>query len=220
MRSFSLLLALPLVACGGPVRLYGDNGSPSQQAANADMAVAPSPDLAPPPYPPGPYGNQMGDTLRDYTLAGYRLSPAQTDSTKLTWDTSIKLSEFHANSTCACLLISMGASWCPACMDEQPALADDVATDPSFCVLEILQEGLQMGVVATHADVDAWTQQFMENFYVVQGTALTEHLFDGYGSTIGLPFNLIVKPSSMTVEGVVQGFESDIYTKAMQLCRQ
>src|SRR5438132_1604377 len=85
--------------------------------------------------------------------------------------------------------LAIGATWCPACQDEQPKLIADVSEDPSFCVLGILQEGPVQDKTATRGDVDDWTQHFAENFWVVQGNAATNKLLDGYGSVIGLPFN-------------------------------
>jgi hypothetical protein len=216
--SLASLVALALCACGDPPRLYGSQGTTAEQNRDQTDAGAPAPDLAQVAYPAGPYGNQIGDTLRDLTLAGYRMTPQQTDSTKLPWDTAIHLADFHANPACTCLLITVGASWCEACVEEQPALITDVSGDPGFCVLGILQEGMQQQVIATRDDVDAWTQQFQENFTVALGTRLSEHLFDGYGSTIGLPFNLIVDPHTMQVLDNVQGFESQIYQHATQKC--
>jgi hypothetical protein len=211
-------LALALAACGGPPRLYGTQGTTAEQNRDQTDGGTAAPDMAQVAYPAGPYGNQIGDTLRDLTLAGYRMTPDHTDSTQLTWDTSIHLADYHANPSCACMLITIGASWCQACQEEQPSLADDVAADPGFCVLGILQEGMQQQVIATKDDVDAWTQQFQENFTVALGTRNSEHLFDGYGSTIGLPFNLIVDPRSMQVLDNVQGFDPQIHQYATQKC--
>ena len=163
-------------------------------------------DSAPVPYPAGPYGSEVGQVLPDFAAEGYRLSPGETDSTKLGWDPGIRLSEYHADSRCRCLLVTLGAKWCPACEKEQPQLVTDVNADPSFCVLGVLQEGLAKAGTATKSDVDAWTQHFDQNFNVVLGSPATETLISGSGFTIGLPFAFVVSPATMKVLDVRQGF--------------
>ena len=59
------------------------------------------------------------------------------DSTKLGWDPTIGVS--RSSERCRCLLVTLGAKWCPACEKEQPQLVTDVNADPSFCVLGVLR---------------------------------------------------------------------------------
>src|SRR6185369_12280769 len=103
---------------GGPFDLAG--GVP------ADLASASG------TYPPGPYGMRIGETLADFSAMGYRLTPAQTDSTKLTFE-NIKLSDYLTKS-CSCLAITIGARWCGACQQEQPALKTVVSQHSDLCV--------------------------------------------------------------------------------------
>src|SRR4051812_28730673 len=77
----------------------------AEQATPGDM---PPRDMAP-SYPTGPYGAQTGDTLDDVMMAGYRLSPNARDSTRLMWDTAIRLGDFHASTACTCLVIAFHA---------------------------------------------------------------------------------------------------------------
>lgn len=185
-------------------------------------AIEPADLTAPkvPSYPAGPYGNQVGDILQNMVLAGYRLTPQQRDPSALGWATDIAFQEFHDNPACSCLLISIAASSCGICAQEQPYLVREVAADPAFCVLNILEEGLKQGVWATKQDVDNWVNKYKQNFFVVQGNATTKTLKKGYGPTIKLPFNFIVRPDTMKIRGVVQGFDTRIHTKAMSLCQQ
>jgi hypothetical protein len=217
------LAAASLGACssggGGDLRNhFADGGTLGHDMAGGagDMAMAPS-------YPAGPYGNQVGQTLADFSMEGYRLTPQQTDSSQLSWDTSIRIADFYARGQtgdCACMLITVGATWCSACQDEQPSAISDVQSDPTFCVLGILQEGQNPGVNASQSDVSAWTQSFHQNFTVVQGSASTEALFNGWdqGGGIGLPFNLILQPKTMHVLDGIQGFSPDIYSIAKSDC--
>lgn len=184
-----------------------------------------------PGYPPGPYGSAVGFTLNDFSASGYRLGPGQTDSTKLPW-TTIDVAEYHASPVCKCLLITVGATWCGDCMAEQPMLVQSHAQDPSFCVMGVLQadigsNGMQEN--ATKADVDAWTQMYKQNFYVVQGSDETMFkLIDGHGTSggggtmgsVALPFSLIVKPTTMKVVGEIDGVNLNAHDYSMGLCGQ
>ena len=188
-----------------------------------DAGRVDSPDLARLPmagYPAGPYGNRTGDTLANQTLPGYRLTPRETDATKLPWSESIRFSDYHNDAQCKCLLVTWGAIWCTACRQEQPTLVNDINRDPSFCVLNILQEGARQGGTATRADVDAWTRAYRQNFHVVQGNAATRQLWNGHGPSIGMPFNFIVEPRSMKLKKVVHGYTPSIRAIAQQACAQ
>src|SRR5262249_53781927 len=152
-------------------------------------------------------------------------SPDHTDPDGLMWDTAIKLSDYHANPNCKCLVISWGATWCEACQQEQPSLVSDVGGDPNFCVLEILQEGPKQNVTASMGDVHDWAARYNQNYYVVGGTKATSMLWNGWGTPVGggqmqiaLPFSFIVNPSTMAVLGNQQGFKGSIHEQAMSLC--
>ena len=190
---------LPDLASSGPIHGPGPNDP-------ADMAIPP----ASTPYPPGPYGNQIGETMPDVSAPGYLANQS--------WSTSVRLSQLRANPACKCIVVTIGASWCGACQYEQPDLVSDVSSDAGFCVLGILQEG-PSGDVATRPDLDAWEGTYHQNFPVLQGNASTEQLMSGYGSSVGLPFTLIMKASTMTVLDNVQGYDSNLHAHARSLCQ-
>jgi len=209
------LVLFALSGCGGtPPPLYGES------SGQTTMTTAPPPDMAMVKYPEGPYGNQADEVLANLTFEGYRLTPMQSDSTMLTWEKNLSFNDFHANPKCKCLLITFGALWCPACQQEQPKLVDDVGGDDSFCVLGIVQEGATNGKAAVQEDVLTWTQDYHQNFSVVKGTNQARSLWQGWdmNGSIGLPFNMIVRPDTMQVMDVVQGFEQTIHDHAMSLC--
>lgn len=202
----------------------GDDGSATSSSSSSGGGGGDVPG-----YPPGPYGSAIGFTLNDFSASGYRLGPGQTDSTKLPW-TTIDVAEYHESPVCKCLLVTVGATWCGDCMAEQPMLVQAHAQDPSFCVMGILQadigpSGMQEN--ATKADVDAWTQMYKQNFYVVQGSDETMNaLIVGHGTgtgssgSVALPFSLIVKPSTMKVVGEIDGVNLNAHDYAMGLCGQ
>lgn len=224
--SYLRRLALPVgvllfVACTSSDRFHPTNGG-NQDMAMApagDMAQPPPPDMAKPPYPAGPYGNMMGNTLADIALEGYRLTPTMQDSSQLTYDNTIRLSEFHNNPSCKCLFITIGAGWCGPCQEEQSGLIADVMNDSSFCVLNVLLEGQSQTALATQQDVYTWTQQFMQDFYVVRGTQSVANQFEnGYGNSIGLPFNFVVDPKTMSILWQFSGYDPMGYQDAMSYC--
>jgi hypothetical protein len=211
------LVAALLVACSG--------GGGGDARNRWDLKMGPPPDMSmgPPPYPMGPYGNKVGDTIADLMFSGYRLTVAQTDSSKLTWDNTISLSDYHANSANTCMVLSIGATWCGACQQEQPAMTGDIQSTPGLAALGILFEGPTNGTASTMQDVSNWTQQYHQDYFVVQGTeAIAQQLFQGYGSgmppTIGLPFNLVINPKTMKVMEEIEGFDPQIASRAMADC--
>lgn len=69
------LLALADLTAAGDLAAARDLAAPPDLAAPADLTrpidLAASPDLALPPYPAGPYGNQVGSVLANLSLNGY-----------------------------------------------------------------------------------------------------------------------------------------------------
>ncbi len=209
------LVAALLVACSG--------GGGGDARNHWDLKMGPPPDMTmgPPPYPMGTQGNKVGDIIPDLKLPGYRLTTAQTDSSKLTWDETIALSDYYNNSANSCMILSMGATWCGECQQEQPALIGDVQSTQGLAVLDILFEGPTQGTGSTMQDVTNWTQQYHQDYFVVQGTEQTfQQLAVGYGNmgVIGLPFNLIISTKTMKVLEEVEGFDPSIGTRAMTDC--
>jgi len=217
VRRFGLLVGFAAMAACSSGGSDG-GGAPVGGNPSVDLGMA-VPDLAmPKPYPASPYGVAENQTLADFTASGYRLSPGHTDATQLPWAEDIKLSEFYYNAACKCMLITIGATWCTACQQEQPAVIADVEGDPNFCVLGVLQEGLT-GATATQSDVEEWTAEYSQNFPVIQGNTKTNRLLSGTGSgTIGLPYSLIVDPATMKVLQIVEGFDPQIHEHAQALC--
>lgn len=228
MRFAFAALLLPALACSSSPRGGFSSTQPSGDDGGSEGGTTSTSEAgtgtSPTGYPQGPYGSAVGFTLNDFSAQGYRLSPAQTDSTQLAWST-IDVAEYHTNPACKCLLVTIGATWCGDCMAEQPMLVTAHGQDPSFCVMGILQadigaSGMQEN--ATKADVDAWTQMYKQNFFVVQGSDATmEELVVGHGNgSVPLPFSLIVKPDTMKIVGEIDGVNLDAHTYAMNLCGQ
>ena len=67
----------------------------------------------------------------------------------------------------------------------------------------MLMEGPQNGSnKVTKDDLDSWTQEFHQNYPSVMGDGkVHQKIWQGWGSTIGLPFNLIIDRETMVVKG-------------------
>lgn len=102
-------LGLVNAACNPtPPLLYGDQ--PQNTGGTVDMAIPP-PDLAESPYPAGPYGAAIGDTMFPLDLPGYRLSVMETDSTKVPWDDHLTLASVRSQSKAKCIVMAIDAFW-------------------------------------------------------------------------------------------------------------
>lgn len=131
MRVFSfIVVATALVACGS---------SPAGNDAATATDVGSSVDAANASYPPGPYGTAVGDTMADFTMQGYALSPTSTDPTGMSL-TSIRLSDVRATAGCSCLIVLFNSElrWCPPCNMVMSTYASFVASMPSVCSVEVV----------------------------------------------------------------------------------
>jgi len=149
-------------------------------------------------YPSGPYGYAVGQKLADVSSRGLRFTTT-TGTTKPAFEAISLQSVRAANPACKCMLVNIAAVWCSTCTDEQPILKKMVADDPSFCVVETLQEGARESSETTEAEVIAWTQRHAVNFPVLLGNATGKHYIDEHQSA---PVNVMVRADTMTIVGV------------------
>src|SRR5262249_2451708 len=76
----------------------------------ADCSSAPPPGMALSTDPPPPYGTTPDDTIADFSAMGYRLTPQQTDPSRLPFE-SIRLSDLRSNPKCRCIALVLFAAW-------------------------------------------------------------------------------------------------------------
>ena len=213
-------LTLVTTGCGSTGGSNNNNGGGDVQP---DM-TAPGPDLAPydpGPYPEGPYGIKEGDTIYNVAPNGYALSIENSDVSTLEFK-SLPLSSIRADPRCKCLMISKSARWCGPCNVEQDEFAKAHEEDPSFCIYNVLIQGLQNdGSRATPADVLAWVQQHNQNFPVVMGTLATDAKIPSYYSAPGitsLPSNILVNPKTMKILQISAGLGPNTIADAKAMC--
>jgi hypothetical protein len=112
-----------------------------------------------PGYPAGPFGPQIGDTIPNFTFAGYyrpnKSSGIATEATfgQLSFDQIRQSGAKYA-------LISLSAAWCIGCFLNDKTLTASVAPiiDAGGFIMGILTEGRTSSVAATKADLDTWIQ--------------------------------------------------------------
>lgn len=92
-------------------------------------------------------------------------------------------------------------------------------TSPKLAIYHILIEGGVNGSNRVNRDdVDAWTTMYHQNYPVLMGDGkIQQTIWRGYGSTIGLPFALVIDRETMVVKGQLSG---PGYQAASDLCDQ
>ena len=141
-------------------------------------------------YPEGPYGTRIGDVLVDVTFK---------DST----DGDVSLSSLHQDGAARLLLISTGAGWCTACIEEQPQLQEwsQLYKDKGLRVIMTLFEDA-LGAPADGELASKWKSDHELTFPVlVDDTAF----FSAYYDSSLAPMNMIVDACTMTIVEIIIG---------------
>lgn len=164
------------------------------------------------PYPPGPYGVQVGGVMPDLTVLGYRLSREQRDASKLPFE-SIRLSEVRSDPACQYVLVSWQWSGdaCPPCVQARQTLTSIVAREPTFCALEIIAHpfdaaGLDVPGVSippTRTDLDTVVAGTRESFPV--GLATPSVTRAGLDPIPSFPDLFVLRKDDMRVLAFLQG---------------
>jgi peroxiredoxin len=147
-------LSVPLlvVACGG-----GDSNGDGTDGG-VDLAPPPECALTAPPddwvYPAGPYGDEIGETLENFTLD-------DCDGNEIDFGDVLGQSEIT--------LVSIGSGWCDPCIEESETLDSEVFRE--FCprglqVVQILFED-ELSRPATKLFCSEWRERYTMSFPVV-----------------------------------------------------
>lgn len=202
-------------ACGGSAATSSANDAGAVGAdATSDVAADAGAPLL--PYPPGPYGNAIGDVLPDFFVMGYAMSPAAHDSTKLPFR-RIPMSEVRSKPGCACIIVALvtAGGVATASNVEDQLLGKELANDPTLCALEVIAANLDVassgdrlpastaaGHTPTRADLDGWTQAGREHFPVGIDTESSAAALSTPGTFV-FPQNVIVRAADMKVVGAI-----------------
>ncbi|MCH2110667.1 MAG: redoxin domain-containing protein [Polyangiaceae bacterium] len=181
MKNFWLLSAATILSCGTgapeiPPELIPSGGG----GAPADL------------YPPGPYGTNEGDTLRDLEFEGY---PTPDSEQKLEL---IRLGDFYdpqGDKGYQLLLLNTAAAWCQPCRIEHADLPNRLEEyGPQGLVAFSLLYQNNNGEPPDETTLKTWTDSFGINFPMALDPSYQMGL---YGPAETPPLNLIVDPRDM-----------------------
>jgi hypothetical protein len=151
-------------------------------------------------YPEGPYGQELGDTVRDLSFSGYA------DPTKARKLEEIRFADFYdptGEKGAKLLLVNTAAAWCQPCRIEHEALPARVREyeEEGLKVLSLLFQDPD-GAPADRETLDAWVTLFDTNFPMALDPSYQMGL---YGPAETPPLNLVIDPRDMTLLALFVG---------------
>ncbi|MED5465126.1 MAG: TlpA disulfide reductase family protein [Myxococcota bacterium] len=171
-----LVLGLGLVACGLDESSGGDGVCQDTELRGA--------------YPEGPYGIDAGDFIKDMTFQ---------DSE----GTDFSLSSLHQDASTRLLLLSTGAGWCTACIEEQPQLeawASRYKEKGLRVVMTVFEDALSQP-----ATVDYAKKWKASNDLTIPVLSDSNAQFSAYYDSSLAPMNMIVEACTMKIVKIVVG---------------
>jgi len=174
-RFLVLLLAVGLMACGLD---ESSSGGVCQDTAARGA------------YPEGPYGIDAGDFLKDMTFQ---------DSE----GPDFTLESLHQDPAARLLLLSTGAGWCTACIEEQPQLEAWAARykDKGLrVVMTVFEDALSQP-----ATVDYAKKWKASNELTIPVLSDSGAQFSAYYDSSLAPMNMIVEACTMKIVKIVVG---------------
>lgn len=158
-------------------------------------------------YPGGPYGVEDGAILEGHTFL---------DATGAQFGLPALFADEHNRL----LLLSTGAGWCTACIEEQPAIEAlyQEYKDAGFVVMVTLFEDSQFQP-ATPALAESWIADNNVTFPVV---ADPEFQMDAYYDSSLTPMNMLVDLDTMEILRIATGYDESTILATIDalLCEQ
>jgi hypothetical protein len=146
-----------------------------------------------PGYPEGPYGGEVGDTVRNFCFQGVRSAAG---GAKLE---SLSFGDFYdpEGERYELVLINSAAIWCAACQVEHEGLPQryEQLAPQGFGLLSALFQDAA-GEPADGGDLDVWLETFEPNFPMVLDP---DYQLGAYASAETAPLNLVVDARSMRI---------------------
>ncbi len=149
-------------------------------------------------YPSGPYGQDVGETLANFTSPGYRLAPGMTFPNKLE---DISLGEFYDNGSCSCIVVTYtGGDSCPPCVNVSKELNDAAITIPGLCVIEAVADYVQGKInPGTEQSLNSLASAAAPNHPIVLLNDAALASLDGTPPVTAIPTTFVVDPATMKV---------------------
>jgi thiol-disulfide isomerase/thioredoxin len=177
----SLLTAFTFIGCGG--------------SATNDAGPAPVSDRT--TYPDGPYGSTEGSVVKNHEMTNSDGEPY-----------SFMVNIFADEST-TLLLVSTGAEWCSACIEEQPildAFYNEYKAD-GLRIVEVLFEDINFEP-ADAAIALNWKEANEVSYDVV---ADPDFSFEIYQDRSLTPLVMLIEVNTMTILKMSSGFDETLF---------
>jgi thiol-disulfide isomerase/thioredoxin len=177
----SLLTAFTFIGCEGSTE---STGGP---AAISDRTT----------YPEGPYGSAEGSVVKNHEMINSDGEPYSL------------MANIFADESATLLLVSTGAEWCSACIEEQPVLDAfyNEYKENGLRIVEVLFEDINF----EPADVEIalnWKEANEVSYDVV---ADPDFSFDIYQDRSLTPLVMLIEVNTMTIIKMSSGFDESLY---------
>lgn len=148
-------------------------------------------------YPQGPYGSAEGSVVKNHEMTNSDGEPYSL------------MNNIFADESVSLLLISTGAEWCSACIEEQPILNAfyNEYKDNGLRIVEVLFEDINF----EPADVEIalnWKEANEVSYDVV---ADPEFSFEIYQDRSLTPLVMLIEVNTMTIIKMSSGFDETLY---------
>jgi len=159
-------------------------------------------------YPAGPYGQDVGETLADFTSPGYRLAPGMTFPNGLE---EISLGEFYDNESCSCIVVTYtGGDSCTPCVNASKELSLAASTIAGLCAIEAVADYVQGKInPGTEQSLNSLALAAAPNHPIVLLNDAALASLDGTPPITGIPTTFVVDPATMKVGTRVTGGLAD-----------
>lgn len=161
------------------------------------------------PYPAGPFGAEIGSTMRNLQFQGWR-DPSAAGYTWAAQPETISLSDYYnpdGSKPAKVLMINVSARWCTVCKGEYAdfKFSGDIQkySAEGVVFIGVLFEDDNYAA-AKPADMEWWTKAYSVSFPFVldPGFKMGE-----YFSADATPLNMIVDAKTMQIKGKVLGYD-------------
>ena len=176
----SIILALLVLLSGCGNDSQEDSGFCSDSSARSG-------------YPAGPYGLSEGDTLANLSF-------------KDSGGNDFELGSLYEDGDARLLLISTGAGWCSACIEEQPLLeqwSTEYKDKGLRVVMTVFEDSSSQAADVAYANT--WKNEYNLSIPVL---ADTDAQFGAYYNSDLAPMNMIVEACTMKIMRIIVGADS------------
>jgi thiol-disulfide isomerase/thioredoxin len=178
----TLLSAFTFIGCGGST-----SGGDASPAAVSDRTT----------YPEGPYGSTEGSVVMNHQMTNSDGEPYSL------------MDNIFADESTTLLLVSTGAEWCSACIEEQPILNAfyNEYKENGLRIVEVLFEDINFEPADVAIALN-WKEANEVSYDVV---ADPDFSFEIYQDRSLTPLVMLIEVNTMTIIKMSSGFDESLY---------